>query len=75
MRWKDASLGGSLTDQEEVIQRAVFIADNVTVDNRTAWRVLDGDRSAIVLRCVSNVLLEESLVDSLIDHNESDLGL
>ena len=43
---QDAALGGSLTDQEEIVERARFVADQVAIDNSTARRVLDGDCAA-----------------------------
>ena len=72
---KDASLGGCLTDQEEVVKCTSFVAYQVAVDNGTTRWVLDVYLTTIVLRCVLDVLLKESLVDSLVDHDQRDLGL
>lgn len=62
MGGQNASLGGRLTDKEEIIKlRVMFVVVNdLRINNSSGWRVLD-------IKLLG--LLEESLIDSFVDNN------
>ena len=65
---QNASLSGGLTDQEEVIEISSLVANQIAINNRTTWRVFDWKIRGFNL-CISNTLLEESLIDALVHNN------
>ena len=68
-------MGGRLTDQEEIVETTRLIADQVHIDDSTARWIPDGNSAAIVLWCILDVLLKESLVDPLVNNDQCNLWL
>ena len=65
---QNATLSGGLTDQEEVIKISSLVANKVAINNRTTGWVFDWKIGGFNL-CISNTLLEESLIDALVYNN------
>ena len=53
MGGQNATLSGSLTDQEEVIKISSFVTNKVAINNRTTWWVFDWKIRRFNL-CISN---------------------
>ena len=68
MSRQNATLSGSLTDQEEVIKISSLVANKVAINNRTARWIFDWKIRGFNLR-ISNTLLKEPLIDALVYNN------